>query len=77
VCTHDVSYVSNSREGLVSTSSNCQVAQPEGIVVSPLDSSFLYLGGINSTTMAVINVSEFWEPRVVELRTGAGAQLVS
>jgi hypothetical protein len=53
-----------------------QVSQPEGVMVFPLDSSIVYMGGINSTTLAVANVSHFWHPFVVELRTGVGAQLV-
>lgn len=54
-----------------------EVKQPEGVMVAPLDGRFLYVGGINSTTLAVVDVADFYAPRVVELRAGVGAQLVA
>lgn len=57
---------------LVSTT----VLEPEGVMVSPSDSSYVYIGGIQSRQMAVIDISSFWEASVVETRDGVGAQLV-
>lgn len=52
------------------------VMEPEGVMISPSDNRYVYIGGIKSTTMAVIDISTFWGANVVETRNDVGAQLV-
>lgn len=53
-----------------------EVLQPEGVMISPMNNSYVYIGGIQSTKMAVIDISKFWNASVVETRDNVGAQLV-
>ena len=62
--------------GFTSVVSIPAVAEPEGVMVAPRDSRFVYLGGISSTALAVVDVTSFASPEVVEVRDGVGAQLV-
>lgn len=52
------------------------VTQPEGVMVSPTDSQYVYIGGIDSTALGVIDISDFANPRVIETQDRVGMQLV-
>jgi len=53
------------------------VSQPEGVLVAPLDSRFVYVGGINSTSLAIVDVTSFLSPTIVQVRESVGPQLVA
>jgi hypothetical protein len=52
------------------------VLEPEGVMISPTDNRYVYIGGITSTTLAVLDISSFWNAAVVNTRANVGAQLV-
>ena len=63
----------NGKVSVLSTS----VSQPEGVTVAPLDANIVYVGGISSKQLAVVNVADFFNPFVEQVRDKVGAQLVS
>jgi len=52
------------------------VGEPEGVMVAPSDSSIVYIGGITSHDLGVVDISTFSAPVLVELQRGVGMQLV-
>ena len=52
------------------------VGEPEGVMVAPADSSIVYIGGITSHDLGVVDISSFSAPVLVDLQRGVGMQLV-
>ena len=52
------------------------IGEPEGVMVAPSDSSIVYIGGITSHDLGVVDVSVFEAPVLLETKRGVGMQLV-